>query len=112
LVLYPVHPTSLANYRKSFQPSGAKGDPSDARLVLDMLVHHRDRLRRLSADTVETWTLQLLVEQRRKLVNDRTRYTNRLTSQLKLYFPQILKWFRRHPFPLGRRPVRALAYAA
>ena len=30
LVLYPVHPTSLANYRKSFRPSGAKGDPSDA----------------------------------------------------------------------------------
>jgi transposase len=93
LVLYPVHPTSLANYRKSFRPSGAKGDPSDASLVLDMLVHHRDRLRRLSPDTVETRTLQLLVEQRRKLVNERTRFTNRLTSQLKLYFPQILEWF-------------------
>jgi transposase len=93
LVLYPVHPTSLANYRKSFRPSGAKSDPSDALLVLDMLVHHRDRLRRLSPDTVETRTLQLLVEQRRKLVNDRTRFTNRLTSQLKLYFPQILEWF-------------------
>jgi transposase len=93
LVLYPVHPTSLANYRKSFRPSGAKGDPSDASLVLDMLVHHRDRLRRLSPDTAETRTLQLLVEHRRKLVNDRTRFTNRLTSQLKLYFPQILEWF-------------------
>jgi transposase len=93
LILYPVHPTSLANYRKTFRPSGAKGDPSDARLVLDMLVHHRDQLRRLSPDTVETRTLQLLVEQRRKLVNERTRFTNRLTSQLKLYFPQILEWF-------------------
>jgi transposase len=93
LVLYPVHPTSLANYRKSFRPSGAKDDPSDASLVLDMLVHHRDRLRRLSPDTVETRTLQLFVEQRRTLVDERTRFTNRLTSQLKVHFPQILEWF-------------------
>jgi hypothetical protein len=27
-VIIPVHPTTLANYRKSFRPSGAKDDPS------------------------------------------------------------------------------------
>jgi hypothetical protein len=27
LVVFPVHPTGLANYRKSFRPSGAKNDP-------------------------------------------------------------------------------------
>jgi transposase len=35
----------------------------------------------------------LLVEHRRKLVNDKTRLTNRLTSVLKGYFPQVLCWF-------------------
>jgi hypothetical protein len=35
LVIFPVHPTTLVNYRKSFRPSGAKDDPSDARLLLD-----------------------------------------------------------------------------
>src|SRR5262245_24264813 len=32
LVLYPIHPNSLANYREAFTPSGAKDDPVDAQL--------------------------------------------------------------------------------
>jgi hypothetical protein len=28
-VLYPIHPTTLVNYRRGFQPSGAKSDPSE-----------------------------------------------------------------------------------
>ena len=58
LVIFPVHPTVLVNYRKSFRPSGAKDDPSDARLLLDILTLHRDKLRRLNPDTPETRTLQ------------------------------------------------------
>ena len=93
LVLFPVHPGALAHYRRSFRPSGAKDDPHDAVLLLDLLLCHRDRLRRLDPDTVETRTLQFLVEERRNLVNQRTRLSNRLTAQLKLFFPQILDWF-------------------
>ncbi len=93
LVLHPVHPTSLARYRETFYPSGAKDDPVDACLLLDLLRHHRDKLRPWEPDTVETRTLQFLVEDRRKLVNERTRQSNRLTARLKLYFPQVLKWF-------------------
>jgi hypothetical protein len=37
LGIFLVHPTVLVNYRKSFRPSGAKADPSDARLLLDIL---------------------------------------------------------------------------
>jgi transposase len=93
LVLYPIHPTTLVNYRRGFRPSGAKSDPSDAGLLLDLLVRHREKLRRLNPDTAETRTLQFLVEGRRKLVNDKTRYSNRLTAYLKMYFPQVLEWF-------------------
>ncbi len=93
LVIFPVHPTMLANYRKSFRPSGAKDDPSDAGLLLDVLILHRDKLRRLNPDTPETRTLQFLVEERRKLVHEKTRCSNRLTSHLKMYFPQALDWF-------------------
>jgi transposase len=67
LVIFPVHPTTLANYRKSFRPSGAKDDPSDAGLLLDVLMLHRDKLRRLDPDTPETRTLQFLVEERREV---------------------------------------------
>ncbi len=102
LVIYPVHPTSLARYREAFYPSGAKDDPVDARLLLDLLCHHRDRLRRWEPDTVETRTLQFLVEDRRRLVNERTRQTNRLTDRLKLYFPQVREWFDDLASPLVR----------
>jgi transposase len=92
-VLFPVHPATLASYRRGFRPSGAKSDPSDAGLILELLVHHRDKLRRLNPDTTETRTLQFLVEQRRKFVDEKTRYSNRLTAYLKMYFPQVLRWF-------------------
>ena len=34
-----------------------------------------------------------MVEHRRRLVDDRTRISNRLTALLKCYFPQVLDWF-------------------
>ena len=93
LVIFPIHPATLANYRKSFRPSGAKGDPNDAGLLLDLLTRHREKLRRINPDIAETRTLRFLVEERRKLVNERIRFSQRLNSHLKLYFPQVLNWF-------------------
>jgi transposase len=92
LVLYPVNPKALARYREAFRTSGAKDDPTDAALLLDLLRKHRDQLRAWVPDTVEARTLQLLCEHRRKLVNQRVALTNRLTSLLKQYFPQALDW--------------------
>ena len=93
LLLYPIHPNQLDHYRKSVYPSGAKSDPSDAALILEFLHRHSERLRPFRPDTVETRTLQFLVEARREAVDDKTRYLNRLTAQLKIYFPQVLAWF-------------------
>jgi transposase len=93
LTLFPIHPNSAADYRKIFQPSGAKSDGPDAALHLDMLLRHRDKLRPLRPDTEETRTLQFLAEDRRQLVDERTRLGLRLTADLKSYFPQVLQWF-------------------
>ena len=38
-------------------------------------------------------TLERLVEQRRRLVGDRNRTTNRLTAALKQYYPEVLDCF-------------------
>lgn len=92
-VLYPINPKTLAKYREAFSPSGAKDDPTDTDYLLDILIHHRDRLKPWRPDDEKTRTLQYLVEHRRKLVNDRTRINNRMTALLKLYFPQVLAWF-------------------
>ena len=88
-VLYPIHPTTLARFRAALFPSGAKDDPMDADLLLELLLHHRGFLRPLQPDTLETRRLQLLVEQRRQLVNEKTRQTNRLTARLKMYYPPV-----------------------
>jgi Transposase/Transposase IS116/IS110/IS902 family len=93
LVLYPIHPNTVNHYRKSVYPSGAKSDPSDAALILDLLCKHAERLRPFQPDTAETRTLQLLVEGRREAVDDKTRSINRLIAQLKMFFPQVLEWF-------------------
>ena len=93
LVLFPVHPTTAARYRETFCTSGAKDDPNDTASLLDLLLRHRERLRQLKPDTEETRLLQFLVEERRRAVNEKTRQSNRLTDCLKLYFPQILRWF-------------------
>lgn len=92
-VLYPVHPSTSYEYRKAIHPSGSKSDPQDADLLLDLLLLHRNRLRVVEPDTEPTRKLQLLVEKRRQTVDLRTAQTNRVTDQLKQYFPQILDWF-------------------
>jgi hypothetical protein len=93
LVLFPVHSTTVANFRKAFAPSGAKSDPGDGRLILELLLTHPDKFRAFHPDTVETRKLQFLTEERRKLVNQHTSEVQRLISWLKQVFPQILKWF-------------------
>lgn len=92
IVLYPVNPQSLANYRKTFYTSGAKGDPEDAVLLQEMVRKHPERFRPWVPDDPDTRGLQLLVQGRRKLVDDLRRLTNQLRSQLKSYYPQGLKW--------------------
>jgi Transposase len=69
LARYPGRQIAVALEQKrgALYPSGSKGDPKDADLLLDLLTQHRDRLRRLDPDTEETRKLQLLVEKRRKL---------------------------------------------
>ena len=100
LHLYPVHPLTVARYREAWASAGGKNDASDAGLLLEILAQHRDRLRRLDPDTEPMRLLQALVENRRKLVDQRTAVSNRLTALLKLYFPQILIWFDKLDSPL------------
>jgi transposase len=93
LVLYPVNPKTLAKYREAFSPSRAKDDPRDAEYAAELVWQHRDRLRAWRPDDEKTRTLRLLVEHRRRLVGDQTRISNRMSSLLKSYFPQVLQWF-------------------
>jgi transposase len=93
VTVFPVNPQTLAKYREAWAPSGAKDDPSDAKLALEVLMKHRDKLTALVPQSADMRALQRLVEDRRRLVEQRVRLTNRLTAALKEYFPQVLQWF-------------------
>ena len=92
-VLYPINPSTLANYREAFTPSRGKDDPTDAEYLLEIVRHHRDRLKAWLPEDEKTRTLGFLVEHRRRLMGDRTRINNRMRALLKSYFPQVLQWF-------------------
>jgi hypothetical protein len=90
IVLYPVNPVMIKNYRKAFYPSGAKDDPRDADLLLDLLVFHRNKLRPWVPEPACVRKLDLLNQHRRHLVDTITASTNSLTAYLKTYYPQAL----------------------
>jgi transposase len=96
LVLYPINPVTLSRYREAFSPSRAKDDPSDAKLLAEILRLHRDKLTVWKPDDEQTRTLTFLNEERRKAVDLRTKLVLRLQAALKLYFPQAIEWVGVH----------------
>jgi transposase len=90
-VLYPVNPKQLARFREALTPSGAKDDPGDAALLLELLIKHRDHLRLWRPDDPTTRLIGQLAEDRRHLVEGRTRLVNALKSRLKQFFPLALE---------------------
>lgn len=88
--LYPVNPVTMAEYRKAFRPSGAKDDPTDAALLLELLERHPEALTVWRPDTEATRLLRSLCEDRRKAVDARSALCNGLRARLKEYFPQAL----------------------
>lgn len=96
IVLFPINPLTLAKYRQAFKPSRAKDDPTDAELALDLLQRHPERFKPLNPQSPTMRALLTLVERRRELIGDKTRFTNRLSNTLKQYYPQVLSWFEQH----------------
>ena len=91
LVIYPINPITSARYRSAFTPSGAKADLPDARVWLELVRLHTDKLRPLETQDPATVKLAGLVEACRKLVDQRTQVILRLESLLKTYYPQALE---------------------
>lgn len=95
-VLYPINPSTLAKYRETFTPSGAKDDPTDAELAVDLMTRHAERFSPLKPQSVDMRKLIGLVELRGKFASDQGRVVNRLGDALKQYYPQVLEWFNEH----------------
>jgi len=88
-----TQPNAISNYRKSRKPSGTKTDAGDAQLISDYVREHGKNLRNIKIADEDIRELSLLLEDRDRLVQDKVRLSNQLTSTLKTYFPQALKAF-------------------
>jgi hypothetical protein len=117
LVLFPVNPQTLSDYRHAFAPSRAKADPTDAFVLMELPMKHPEKLQVWQPGSPQLRMLQQLVENRRMLVGEKVRLTNRITDALKHYFPQVLDWFEDKDTTvfctfLERYPSLAFAQAA
>jgi hypothetical protein len=72
LVLFPINPRTVANYRKAFQPSRAKSDPVDARRLVELMQKHTDKLEVWQAGCPKHRALRQWVESRRMLVGKKS----------------------------------------
>jgi transposase len=94
LILFPLHPLTLARYRAALTPSRATDDPTDAARQRALLLPQRDKLRPLTPHRPTLRALAPLVEHRRRVGGDKVRLTQRLTSTLQNSFPQARQWFQ------------------
>lgn len=83
LVFYPINPRTVVNYRKAFQPSGAKSVPTNARILVELLQKHQDKLPTWQPESAQMRALRQWVESRRMLVGEKVQ--NRIIATLKNY---------------------------
>jgi transposase len=91
IVLFLVNPITVKKYREALYPSGAKDDPRDCDVLLDLLEKHRNRLRVWMPEPESVRKLDLLSRHRRNIVDKITALTNELLAHLKAYYPQALQ---------------------
>ena len=91
VLIYPINPRCLSDFRGVFKVSGAKADPTDADLLCELGLKHADRLRAFVPEEPVTRHLRLLVEARRGFVDKRTALVNELIATLKNYYPLALE---------------------
>jgi hypothetical protein len=87
--LSPINPATRATYREAFSPRRAQDEPREAADRLAWRLPPRDRLKAWRPAKAKTRTRHYLGEHSRRLVNDRTRLSPRMTARLTAYFPQV-----------------------
>jgi transposase len=110
--VFAINPLAAARYRDRHHVSGAKSDPSDAKLLADLVRTDRHNHRPIAGDTEDAEAVKVLARAHQNLIWARTRHTNALRSALREYYPAALEAFdnltdRDALAILGRAPAPA-----
>jgi hypothetical protein len=92
-VIFPINPSTVAEYRKAFADSGSKSDVVDASIQTEILLLHLECLTPLKVEKKDIRILDQLVVYRLQLIQSSVDIANKIMSVLKLYYPQALDWF-------------------
>ncbi|MDT5076970.1 MAG: hypothetical protein QOJ80_1607 [Mycobacterium sp.] len=95
--VFAVNPLAAARYRDRHHVSGAKSDPSDAKLLADLVRTDRHNHRPIAGDTSAVEAVKVLARAHQNLIWARTRHTNALRSTLREYYPA--HWRRSRIWP-------------
>jgi len=91
--MFAINPLAVARYRDRHHVSGAKSDPSDAKLLADLVRTDRHNHRRIAGDSSHAEAIKVLARAHQNLIWARTRHTNGLRSALREYYPAALEAF-------------------
>jgi transposase len=110
--VFAINPLAAARYRDRHHVSGAKSDPSDAKLLADLVRTDRHNHRRIAGDSDQAEAVKVLARAHQNLIWARTRHANGLRSALREYYPAALEAFddladRDALAILGRAPTPA-----
>jgi transposase len=110
--VFAINPLAAARYRDRHHVSGAKSDPSDAKLLADLVRTDRHNHRPIAGDSPHAEAIKVLARAHQSLIWARTRHTNGLRSALREYYPAALEAFedladRDALAVLGRAPTPA-----
>jgi len=110
--VFAVNPLAAARYRDRHHVSGAKSDPSDAKLLADLVRTDRHNHRPIAGDTSAVEAVKVLARAHQSLIWARTRHANALPGTLREYYPAALEAFedladRDALAILGRAPTPA-----
>lgn len=91
--VYAMNPKSVNRYKDRYVTSGAKSDPMDALAMANQLRTDRHLFKPLRPQPDDYRLLERLCQDLRKLVDEKSRISNQITSLLKEFYPKALELF-------------------
>lgn len=92
--IFPLHTNKLDLFRQAIYPSGRKNDVIDSELFVEYFLKHGHHLGDpLKLDKAEVRELGFLLEDRRSIVDERTKCVQQIGAALKQYYPLALELF-------------------
>lgn len=92
-LVYAINPKSVNRYKDRYILSKAKSDPLDALALAHLLRTDRQRFKALRPFPEDYQLLDRLCQDLRKLVDEKSRISNQITSVLKEFYPKALELF-------------------